>query len=253
MPHLPRALTAVFAGLLILLGVVLAPNAAVATHNEWSHCNSFPNLYADQTTTNGYTGIAGRFFTSQPALNIASQYSVSHLYVFRTDTGGQVESGWVRGRRDVNNVSLSSSTLYTAMSEPGSIYSELYFGDAPAGYENYKIENLGIDPPTGKFKWGVFFSAGSFSSVPDHTWYMSSINWGQMVSGGEVSNSIGTHMQVTMQPSHQLLLPSDGQWHDWTDGLMTLNNDTTAICNDNNLFLTYTTRFDNYTASGTVQ
>ena len=139
------------------------------------------------------------------------------------------------------------------MAEPGVLYQERYFGSAPAGYMNYKAENLGWNDMALKWKWGAFFSAGAFNSTPNWIWEIASMNWGQMLSGGEVSPTRGAQMQTTMQPSHQLRLPSTGAWHDWTDALMSLNNDTTFSCNDSHMTLSYTVRFDTYTANGTVQ
>jgi len=57
-------------------------------------------------------------------------------------------------------------------------------------------------------------------------------------------------MNVSMQPSHQLHLPSDGLWHHWTDAFMTLNNDTTFTCNDTGFTFTYNVRFDDYVIEG---
>jgi len=89
-----------FALILGLIGAVAAMYPARSAHNQWSHCNGGNNVFADQETANLYTGIAGRFFTHQPALNVNTQYSASHLYAFRDGGGTFVEVGLVRGIRD---------------------------------------------------------------------------------------------------------------------------------------------------------
>ncbi len=229
--------------------------------NAFGTCNASPNWYADQHTNQLYTGVAGWFYTYQPSTNTAlhqysashlytntalHQYSASHLYPYRDGGSTFSEIGWVKGWRP--SQVLTSSTFYTAMAEPGVTYSERTFSAAPAGFVAYKIQNIGFDNTTNKWQWGIYYT--DFNN-PKWVWEMAAMNWAQGLSGGEVSRSSGTQMQVRMVPSHQLLLPSDGQWHDWNLALMSLNNDTTTPCNDTGFVISYNVYYDDYQASGT--
>lgn len=66
------ARNAVRRALVVMLATLLIVGShsvdALATHNQWSHCNVNPRWYAEQETSGLYTGILGRLYTYQPSV-----------------------------------------------------------------------------------------------------------------------------------------------------------------------------------------
>jgi hypothetical protein len=227
--------------------IVASSSVALPAVAAWPVCNA-GHPASHQFTTNYYLGQGGTFYTFQPNVpSLSTQFSLSHLYSFHSDTDYLpfVEVGWYRG---VGTEKIATnSSYYTAMREVGAVYMEHDFQDAPdATAINYKIVNGGGDG-TGKWLW-LAYANGSVI----FTWHIGQINWARAISGGETNGS-GIEMHVWAQPTHELLLPSDGQWHLWTQDLMTLNNDGTTTCADPGLSLSYNTYFDNFVITGTTQ
>lgn len=213
-----------------------------------------------QWTYNQYSGEAGALYTYQPYLpDINNQRSIAHLYPFYgSNYFPFAEVGWYRGSGAGPYPYLAtSSTYYSASQDTGGVYDERDYFNAPdATPVNYKILNTSYDNVAGKWIWTPYANdlVNPLYTPPDGLGWRVSMNWARGLSGGELSSVTtyrGMEMHVWTQPTHELLLPSDGQWHLWTQDLMTLNNDSTVTCNDPGFTFTYNTPFDNYVVTGT--
>jgi hypothetical protein len=235
---------------ILVLAFGVQPNTALARPAfAWPVCNA-GHPASHQFTAQEYNAIGGKFYTFQPNVpSLTSQFSVSHLYPFRgTNYIPFVEVGWYKG---VGTEKIAAnSSYYTAMREVGGLYIEHDFQDAPSGVPiEYRLVNVGFNDGTAKWMWWAY--ADNLQN-PLYPWEIGSINWARGLSGGE-TNGPGIEMHVWMQPTHQLRLPTDGQWHIWNQDLMTLNNDGTTSCADPGLNLGYNVFFDNYVITGTTQ
>lgn len=233
----------------VLLVGLSVPRAALATHNQWSHCN-FSNLAAEQSTAHFYEGVFGWMYTYQPAVpNISNSFSLSHLFVFTNNRNSFVEVGWYKGYGLRGNATVSS--YYTAFQDSVTPYDEYNYGPAPdATFVPYETQYEGVDPGNFKYIWRVYANS---LTTPLYSWTNKDLSLAIITSGGEISARFpatysGLAMAVRIQPSHQIRL--NNAWNSWTDAFMAQQGDTTSTCNDDPFSLTYYTRFDDYSITG---
>jgi hypothetical protein len=241
-----RALIAIIAAVLVTM---TATGAAEASHSAWAHCSSHwvPNRYTRQWTNNFYHGQFSWFWTYQPAVqNLNTQFSLNHLYPHTNSGTSFVEVGWYRGFGP-EKIAVNSS-FYTVMQDSVTPYQEKNFQDAPQNtFVLYEAQYIGFNFSTNKYIWRVY--ANSQAEPGLWTWENRDLGMGKAISGGE-TNANGNQMIGRIVPSH--LLQISGTWYNWTDATMAQLGDSTFICDQPNVVLTYNVRFDDYQFNGTV-